>query len=240
VRVFSLCFAVGLVLTASEARADLSFTLDASNVTGYTTGTFGTITLTDGTGSGLGENGIAVGTVQVNETLAPNVFANTGAAYSLEFTLTGAPSITTSDITNLQFTGPNTPPTSTSYSLYTNPTVPHGNGYSGFGLAIDCGSCGTGTSPPQYNSLVFDITDSSNALSSTVFTTNTGGSYYFLSDIGIYVNSTSYSTGYATADTPTTISGNSGNASIPEPASIALLGGAMLAMGILRRRRSAC
>ena len=90
----NLLLAAGCVgfLLGNSAHADLVFQIGADgnfSGSGSPTGPFGTVTVIDGTGTGGGQNGIPVGTVEVTLSLAPNVMANTGAADTLEFSLSG-------------------------------------------------------------------------------------------------------------------------------------------------------
>jgi PEP-CTERM motif len=217
------------------ARADLIFQIGSdSNFSGSgsPTGPFGTVTLTDGTGTGAGQNGILTGTVQVSLALSPNVFANTGAADSFEFSLSGSPTITTADITNLLFTGTGVT-SSSAYALDTTPSVPNGANVKGFGLGISCTACGKGTSAPQYDALTFDITHAG-GLSSASFVPGDIAGYYFLADIGIVdANGNVITTGYSGALGP-----NTPPDPVPEPASWTLFAAGLLGLLLLRGRAS--
>lgn len=223
----------GALATIPAAHADAIFTVGANSNfsgSGNPTGPFGTITITDGTGTGVGQNGIAVGTDRVTVSLAPNVFAKTGAADTLEFSLkSGLPTLTAADISNFQVSGPGG--LANLFSLDLNPTNPSGGGFGGFGIGIICSSCGNGTSPPQFSTMMFDITDTNpGGLTSSSFTVGDANGYTFLVDIGI-VNSSGQviATGYSGA-TPRVVDA-------PEPASLTIFGSALLAFAALARWR---
>jgi hypothetical protein len=141
--------------------------------------------------------------------------------------------MTTANITNLSFAGA-TAPASSSYTYIANPTKPNGNTFGSFGYALDCGACGNGTSPPDYNGLTFDITNGSNNLPSSAFTTS-GKGYYFVSDIGIYNGANWSNTGVVGATGPTQ---TTNQYPVPEPISLSLLGSGLVGLGIARRRRA--
>jgi hypothetical protein len=213
---------VALLAFAVPAKADMIFTLGSdSNFSGSgnPTGPFGTVTTIDGTVA----NGIGVGNVKVQLSLVPNVFANTGAADSLEFSLTGSPNLTTASFTNLLFSGPGGV-SSTQFTLVNDPNVPHAANVQGFDIGLNCVQCGNGTSPPIYDSLVFDL---AGFTSSSFVSADTAG-YFFLADIGIPKGGGQFSTGYTGSFGGNCTNCNGGQQDVPEPASLVALGTALL------------
>jgi hypothetical protein len=213
---------------AAPASASLVFTLSGGD---------GTITLTDGTGTGAGGNGIATGSVQLSETLTPNVFAVSGAGDALEFSLASTvAAITASGISNLSFTGASPTAPSSLYGFDPSPTKPKGV-ISHLEYGINCTSCGNGTSPPEYNALSFVLA----GVQSSDFIAGDSAGEYFLSDIGIVTTGSVQSTGLVGATGPGTTSpptlGGGGDIGVPEPVSINLLAVGLVALGLARRRK---
>jgi hypothetical protein len=212
----------GIIATASATQLTSLLYVNSTNV--------GTITVTDQSGGG----------VIVTEQLAPDVFAFSGASNPFEFNLHGDPSLVDvstaqtqggktyyavpSVISGLSFT-PSVSGFTPSFVFYQPPSAPQ-NTSMDYGL--DCSNC-NGTSQ-GYNGFSFNLANytTQNFISS--------GGYYFISDVGICSGRTcNTSAAYASTITNNTIGG--GNTEVPEPASLTVLGSAMLGTHFLARRK---
>jgi PEP-CTERM motif len=156
----------------------------------------------------------ATGIVTVTETLAhpSEGFVATGAGKSLEFNLTGAPSITIGNLT----------------SGFAVVAPGNAGGFGTFDYAVSCAtlSCGPGASVVNPGPLSFTVTDAAGVNVSN-FIAN-GDGIFFLSDIiGVTGNTGNVGATGGTITPP----------SVPEPSSLALLGSGLIgAAGLLRRR----
>lgn len=198
----------GLAALLPAARADIIiFTLTAAGCGGCPSGPFGTITVSQ----------LGLDHVSVVESLAPNVFANTGAGNALGYTLD-----VSATVSNLLPAGVFTAGGPDSFP-------PLG----AFGSTIVCSGCGSGTGPPQYSSLSFTLTGS--GLTPANFVANSLG-YFFASDIGVKnSDGTVIWTGNVGA-TDGGGGGGGGGGQTPEPATYVMLGGGVLGVWALKAR----
>ena len=182
-------------------------------------GPWGTITLTQD-----GSN------IDVDVSLDPNVyFADTGAGGSFLWSLSGAPTLTSSDVV---FTGASI---GNFTFVSTLPTLIHEDGTGYWDYGIGCSGCGNGGSPPRiggndaltftidgysFGDFVKDVDKQGNPLND------------FAADLCMF-SSGQCSTGdvVATTDTPST--------SVPEPMTFTMFGAGLLGVAGLRRRRKA-
>lgn len=211
--ILGFCLALRCVI----AQAQTTFTM---NVDGCSAGCGGTVPYATVTLTQEGSN------VLVTEILNPTYtkgFVATGAGQSLEFNITGDPSITI--IANPGLTSGFTIGTGTSPGVFeVGPASAHASTFGIFDYSVSCmvpSGCGHGASNPDMGPLSFVV----EGVTIADFTAN-GGGFFFASDLqGVNGN---------TGD----IANTAGAAVVtPEPTSMLLFGSGLLALGAVLRRR---
>jgi hypothetical protein len=173
---------------------------------GNGSGPFGTITLTQLTSS----------SVSVDVSLGTNYsFVDTGSHQSFGFNLTSGLPTATINVTTTGFAAAGA----------------FSNGFAGsFAYAIACTGCGSGGSSPLHGPLDFTVSVASGSLSVSDFIANSAGHTFAADVIGPTATGATFTglveSSGGTAPAPT----------IPEPLSLSLVGGGLLALGLLRKR----
>jgi hypothetical protein len=192
-----------------------TFDLTTSSISGVS-GDFGTITLTQASST---EVDVEVQLAMVNGYQA--VFAKTGGphvpvAFDLDSAVSGTAAVSILAPSGGVFQALAGTVSDTPYGSFTN--------------GVSCPGCGNGTSPPNYSAVTFDVTNAS-GITLADFIQNTNG-YYFGADVGV-----NGKTGSVASNTVGSQS-NPPVGSIPEPASMAVLGMALLGLAGARRLRA--
>jgi hypothetical protein len=224
----ALAAAMLLGAPAAFAYPTDTFSLDiAQSSSGITSLPAGTVTLTQKDNF----------TVDVNVTLSPGfVWAFANGSDFFAFQLLSAATLT-----------PTTPSVPSGQTLTAVTGSYNFTPYGVFNSAIECTTCGTGTSSNFSDQLDFSVafaTGNSNLFTqfgtSTAYNNGQPGGYYFSADVGQLVTGGQANTGNVATNTPGTCVGcGNGNVPLPEPTSIALIGVGLAGLAVARRTRRA-